>query len=114
MKPEKVLEVIQIYRRKFEEYGVRKTDFNYDELLRIPERGIEHCHAMLDKMEIFVAENRMEKVFRWLGFVQGFLWAHGVYTLAELMNHNRERCMHERLDFDGICLSCGADCRADC
>jgi hypothetical protein len=44
---------------------------------------------MLDKMLEFIRENRMEKVFRWLGFVQGVLWAHGIYSLENLQNHNR-------------------------
>lgn len=34
-------------------------------------------------------EGRIEKAFRWLGFVQGCLWATGQYTLDELKNHNR-------------------------
>jgi hypothetical protein len=45
---------------------------------------------MLDKMEGFISENRMDKVFRWLGFLQGFLWSQKIYTLAELTGHNRK------------------------
>lgn len=44
---------------------------------------------MLDKMAEFVNEGRTEKVFRWLGFVQGVLWTNRVYTLTELKDHNR-------------------------
>ena len=45
---------------------------------------------MLDKMEIFIKEGRMDKVYRWLGFIQGVLWSQRIYTLADLMNHNRK------------------------
>jgi hypothetical protein len=33
-------------------------------------------------------EERMDKVFRWLGFMQGVLWTLDVYTLDELKAHN--------------------------
>jgi len=29
------------------------------------------------------------EVYRWLGFIQGVLWASKAYTLAELKDHNR-------------------------
>jgi len=56
-----------------------------------PDSGLIHCHGMLDKMEEFVKEGRIEKAFRWLGFVQGCLWLAGHYSLEDLMNHNRPR-----------------------
>lgn len=90
MKPEKVQEVINIYRKKFEELGISKKDYPHDNSLDSLEDGLEHCHSMLDKMENFIKENRMDKVFRWLGFIQGFLWSHNIYTLTELTNHNRK------------------------
>ena len=89
MKVEKVQQVIEIYRRKFEELGIGKTDYSHEEFLQSPEHGLEHCYGMLDKMEEFIREKRMAKVFRWLGFIQGFLWSQKVFTLTELMNHNR-------------------------
>jgi len=38
--------------------------------------------------ETFTGEGRMEKAFRWLGFVQGCLWACRVYTVDQLKHHN--------------------------
>jgi len=37
----------------------------------------------------FVKEGRRRKANRWLGFVQGFLWANGIYTIEEMKEHNR-------------------------
>lgn len=37
----------------------------------------------------FASDNRLEKAFRWLGFMQGVLWAEGVYAIDELKNHNK-------------------------
>ncbi len=91
---EKVREVIGAYRKKFEEMGVEKADYPHDIVLRVQAKGLEYCHSMLDKIEVFIEDKRWEKVFRWLGFLQGVLWHHGVYTLEDLKNHNRP-------DFEG-------------
>lgn len=89
MTPEKVLEVIETYRRLFVERNIGKSDYPHDELLGGEVHGLEHCHGMLDKMVEFIREGRMEKTFRWLGFVQGILWAFRVFPLTDLKNHNR-------------------------
>lgn len=95
MDGQKVLGVIGIYRKFFEWLDIPKADFPHDKTVDILEEVdgvgnvLAHCHGMLDKMEVFVAEGRMDKVFRWLGFIQGCLWATGQHNLEELKNHNR-------------------------
>ncbi|MBI2475696.1 MAG: hypothetical protein HYV67_00440 [Candidatus Taylorbacteria bacterium] len=89
MTPEKVDKVIETYRQLFVERNIGKLDYPHDDLFDGEVRGLEHCHGMLDKMVEFVHEGRMEKVFRWLGFVQGVLWATRVYPLTDLKDHNR-------------------------
>lgn len=48
-----------------------------------------------DTMDLatFVVEadaiKRRDKLMRWLGFMQGVLWATGVYTIDQLKEHNR-------------------------
>jgi len=69
MTPEKALEVIETYRQLFVERGIGKIDYPYDKLLDRDAHSLEHCYGMLDKMNGFVREGRMEKAFRWLGFV---------------------------------------------
>ncbi|MFA7194059.1 MAG: hypothetical protein WC087_04045 [Candidatus Paceibacterota bacterium] len=88
MTKEKIQEAIEIYRAKFKELGVGKADYPHEDPLDCSEHGLEHCHAMLDKMEKFLTEDRIEKVFRWLGFLQGVLWSHKIYTLDDLKGHN--------------------------
>ena len=52
-----------------------------------------HLVYMLDQMEemldssVFPVTN-WDKFNRWLGFVQGLLWAMGEYTLNEMRDHN--------------------------
>ena len=88
MTSEKVIEVIETYRQLFVERSIGKIDYPNGELLNEEVHGLEHCHGMLDKMIELVREERMDKVFRWLGFVQGVLWASRVYPLTDLKNHN--------------------------
>ncbi len=89
MDGKKVLEVIGIYRKHFETNGIPKKDFPHGQFVGDEFDVLAHCHGMLDDMEKFVAEGRMEKAFRWLGFIQGSLWLAGRYTLDGLKNHNR-------------------------
>ncbi len=92
MTPEKCQEVIDLYREKFRSREVPTVDYDHDAHANTanPYRTLGHCNGMLDKMEVFIQEGRIDKVYRWLGFIQGVLWASGVYTLTELMGHNRK------------------------
>jgi hypothetical protein len=49
------------------------------------------CHAMwmCDKMREFLRAGRFAKAYRWIGMVQGILFMNGVFSLAELKEHNR-------------------------
>ncbi|MDP3696534.1 MAG: hypothetical protein Q8R55_00710 [Candidatus Taylorbacteria bacterium] len=89
MDGKKVLEVIGIYRSYFETNRIGLINYPRHLIVSLRKNILAHCHGMLDKMEEFVAEDRMGKAFRWLGFIQGCLWATGCYTLEELKNHNR-------------------------
>ncbi len=90
MTADKIREVIGVYRQKFEKMAVSKADMPHSSYRpRKNEDVLAHCHGMLEKMEGFLDQNRIEKAFRWLGFIQGCLWSCGVYTLEELRNHSR-------------------------
>ena len=99
MTKEKVLEAIKGYRSRLHSKGLDSCDLPHDRYMNeeyglfmgseVTMLGLSHCLGMLDQMERFVVEDRMDKVFRWLGFVQGCLWMAGYYTLDELKNHNR-------------------------
>ena len=89
MNARKVREVLVIYRTKFEELGILPRKLPHNELPKTDNDCLAHCYGMLDEMEVFMQEGRMEKGFRWLGFIQGCLYTTGVYTLEEMKNHNR-------------------------
>ena len=52
--------------------------------------AINHMLYMCDLIEAFVAEDRIEKAMRWLGFIQGTLWMMGSFTLNEMREHNTQ------------------------
>lgn len=87
MTPEKILDVITIYEKKLEHYELRK--FPHKEMRPEGVQALNHCRTMLKQMRLFVKKKRIDKAFRWLGFVQGCLWSSGIYSLDELKNHNR-------------------------
>lgn len=64
MTPEKVLEVIALYRELFFKMGIKNENYPHDELLLQENVGLSHCYGMLDAMVRFVKDGRMEKAFR--------------------------------------------------
>ena len=58
-------------------------------LAAAPNAKLQHVLNMLVTTWDFVCEDRREKAFRWLGFIQGVLWAEGIYSIDELRDHNR-------------------------
>lgn len=48
-----------------------------------------HIHWMCLQIPVFVHEQRIEKAMRWLGFVQGALWALGLSTVEEMKRDNK-------------------------
>jgi len=50
-----------------------------------------HLHTMIPKMEEMAQHNdyvTREKLMRWIGFMQGVLWAQGAYTIDDLREMN--------------------------
>lgn len=50
---------------------------------------LQHAEQMIPKMRQFLQERRREKVFRWLGFMQGIFYSFGIYTIHQMADHNR-------------------------
>jgi len=50
---------------------------------------LAHLNFMCSEGQKLIEEGRTEKAMRWLGFLQGVLWARGFYSLDDLKNHSR-------------------------
>lgn len=84
-----IKEAIAKYRDRFQLKKVKDGYFPHEEKNPSKQDVLEHCLGMLDSMEQFVDEERIEKAMRWLGFLQGCLWSIGEFSLEELKSHNR-------------------------
>lgn len=89
MDGKKILEVINIYKECFKSLGVIKAEYLDEENPPNRDQALSHCCWMLEQMEIFVQEGRIQKAFRWLGFVQCSFWVYGIYSKKDLKNHSR-------------------------
>jgi hypothetical protein len=77
MEDQKFLNICERYKREFADYP--ETEYAY----------WRHILWMLDQIPGFLEEGRKEKSNRWLGFIQGALWAQDIYTIEEMKDHNR-------------------------
>lgn len=80
MTDDKIRYVLDLYEREL--IPRRNAIFDAD--------SIRHLLEMIPRIRGFLTDGRHDKVFRWLGFMQGVLWHLGIYTLEELKTHNRE------------------------
>lgn len=51
--------------------------------------ALRHCLWMVEEVKRLLAEDRREKVMRWLGFIQGAMWAHGIQSIEASKNDNK-------------------------
>lgn len=90
MEIQKVREAIAVYRKKFEELEIKKSRLPSADIVPLTDAEFfGHCYWMLDEIGKMLDEGKMDKVFRWLGFVQGCLWRASVYTIEDMKDHNR-------------------------
>jgi hypothetical protein len=108
MDAQKVLSVLDIYATRLENMSkvagdnlmakradptVKYRHSPIDQLTKL-----EHTWWAIGQCKTFVEEGRMDKAFRWLGFIQGALWWQGFYSIDELAGHNKP--VEEELNTD--------------
>lgn len=76
MKNEKIMNMCKKYEDYIKKWRHSDADFN-------------HVKWMTKQVPDFLGAGRKEKVNRWLGFIQGVLWAKKIYTIEEMKEHNR-------------------------
>lgn len=101
MTADKIREVVGKYKRilKHLHMPIRKFS-NYDLFTRDSSRILGHVHYMLYELDNLLNENRMEKSFRWLGFIQGCLFCLGLRSLNGLMDDSWQKDNQNQLLFN--------------
>lgn len=87
MTEEQVIEVINKYAQGLRDRGyiARRCDpagaaNGYEQAA--------HMLWMCDEIQAMVGEGKLEKAFRWLGFIQGAMWAMGLRSIADMKLDN--------------------------
>lgn len=54
-------------------------------------KQLAHARWMCQEMKLMIDRGEADdKLNRWLGFVQGVLYAHGIFSINEMREHNRQ------------------------
>jgi len=82
MTPERIKEVLEIYRAKLFQMAPPRSE---------KEGGnrLQHVSWMCHMTEHHLAAGETDKANRWLGFIQGVLWCEGFFTIDDMRAHNR-------------------------
>lgn len=99
MNIEKYRQVIKKYKDMYDNAGLKPVK-HYDITLAIDyKQEIQHCRWMLDEMEkmledaenpyVYDTDAKIAKINRWLGFIQGVMWAQSMFTIDQLKEDNR-------------------------
>ncbi len=91
MTPEKIISLIEMYETLLKKRGVRKIRMDENRAfgsLKYHER-LSHAHFLCDGVKEFIKDSKISKANRHLASIQMLLSFAGVFTLEELMNHNR-------------------------
>lgn len=89
MTPEQMVAAVRKYDTQLAEGGFEPVRCDPDaEDIPTVER-FEHVRWMCQQVPGFVETGRLEKAHRWVGFIQGVLWALKVGTISSFKEDNR-------------------------
>lgn len=92
MTNEKLISVFQRYLDTLTSMGVtakQLDDYTVPASTLGPEPILSHLAYMCETAIQLVLNGRVDKAFRWLGFIQGVLWTADVYSVEDMKNHSR-------------------------
>lgn len=93
MTAERIVEACEIYLEGFKASGWRPGRLD-DESMRATASALgnglcaPHVAWMVLETIALARAGRLEKAFRWLGFIQGWLWTQGWFSIDTLKRHN--------------------------
>lgn len=88
MTPEKILAIVAAHKRMLSSSGIPAVEYHHAATIQDSSAALKHCHYMLKKIPT-IHRTDAAKAARWLGFVQGVLWAHGMCTIEEMKKLNK-------------------------
>lgn len=95
MTREQVIDVSLTYERTIAQKGIEaKLDSSVNAMRLAPndtQIKLQHVAWMCQEIRKFAQDNDLDRANRWLGFAQGVLWSEGLYTIADMREHNRSK-----------------------
>lgn len=94
MNSEKLIEVFRGYRCKLSEDAIQACqigDYRAEASAFGAKETLGHISWMCEEAISLVNQGRLEKAFRWLGFIQGVLWMSGINSIDDLKEHSRSK-----------------------
>ncbi|RJO60011.1 hypothetical protein C4544_06605 [candidate division WS5 bacterium] len=86
-KKAQITELIDSYISNLEKRGAKEFS-GYTEI-RTEEERMGYLLWFCKETKKFAEKGDLEKAGRWLGFIQGTLWALNIYSIDEMRDHNR-------------------------
>lgn len=90
MTRERQLEVLRFYDDRLSAWEPAQTDKHRDEPVGMG-RGVKHARWMILEMIRRLEDDEESspgQADRWIGFIQAILWSHGLYSIADMAEHN--------------------------
>lgn len=85
---EKLLKVIERYKDILQYHDA--IQYQEDRFIDKGTDAYKHWRWMLDQMPQLIADGKIDKAMRWLGFIQGGFWALGIMPISTLKSDNRK------------------------
>ena len=68
------------------------------------EKSEEKLNHIAWMCNAIIKQDNIDKMNRWLGFIQGILWANNIFKIDEMRNHNRD--INNIPEIDPVCEFC--------
>ena len=88
MTPDEVVTVVQTYQQILREEGFVPERLTDPPLYPTVDGSLGHILWMCEEIEV-MAQDNLDKAFRWLGFVQGVLWTRGRRSIYQMRCDNK-------------------------
>lgn len=89
MTKDQVIEAISIYESKLVTLGFEEKRFTTNGVLPTSRQVGSHALWMCRQVQAAIADEKLEKAMRWLGWVQASVWLLGLFSIDNLKDHNR-------------------------
>ena len=89
MTPKQVIDAVRKYDEILDRHGISIVRVDLHKVGPQQQEILQHARWMCQQIPGLVAEKHLEKVSRWLGFIQGVLWAIGEGSIDDFKDDNR-------------------------